>query len=106
MRYHHNISEDLILDAARALLKFSRDHGHVPGAIAQLEACVSALQSGDFRGAFREFDRMSFGRMGSFDEWFPSVIHDHEDGPYVWTVYRALVERFVRLFRTAAGKAT
>lgn len=105
MRYHHNVSEDSMLSAARALLKFSREHAHAPGAVAPLEACVSALESGDFRTAIREFERMSFGGMGRFDDWFPPVVHEHEDEAYVQAVFEALVERFYRLFRTAAGAA-
>jgi hypothetical protein len=105
MRYHHHVSEDAMLGAARALLKFSREHGHTPGALAPLEACISALERGDFRTAISEFERMSFGGMGRFDDWYPPVIYEHEDEAYVQTVFEALVERFHRLFRAAAGKA-
>jgi len=37
---------------------------------------------------------MSFGGMGRFDDWFPLVVYEHEDGDYVWAVFEALVERF------------
>ena len=95
-----------MLSAARALLKFSRERGHAAGAIVPLEACVAALESGDIKAAIREFDRMSFGGMGRFDDWFPPAIYDHEDEAYVQAVFEALVERFCRLFRTAAGRTT
>lgn len=94
-----------MLGAARALLKFSREHGHAPGALAPLEACISALERGDFRTAISEFERMSFGGMGRFDDWFVPVIYEHEDEAYVQAVFEALVERFHRLFRTASGNA-
>ena len=105
MRYHHNVSEDSMLAAAQALLKFSCEHSHPPGGLDPLEACVSALLSGNFKSAVAEFDRMSFGGMGRFDDWFPPVIYEHEDETYVQAVFEALVERFARLFRTAAGRA-
>ncbi len=94
-----------MLRCARALLKFSREHGHAAGALAPIQACISALESGNFSRAIEEFERMSFGGMGRFDDWFPPVVYEHEDGDYVWAVFEALVERFHRLFRTAAGKA-
>ena len=105
MRYHHHISEEAMLGAARALLKFSREHGHAPGALAPLEACISALERGDFQAAISEFERMSFGGMGRFDDWFVPTVYEHEDAAYVQAVFEALVERFHRLFRTASGNA-
>jgi len=104
-RYHHHVSEADMLSAARSLLKFSREHGHASGALVPLAACVAALEHGDFRAAIREFERMSFGRMGCFDDWFPPVVYEHEDETYVQAVFEALVERFHRLLRTASGKA-
>lgn len=94
-----------MLRAALALLKFSREHGHAPGSLVPLEACVSALERGEFRTAIREFERMSFGGMGRFDDWFVPVVYEHEDGTYVQAVFEALVERFHRLFHAASGKA-
>jgi hypothetical protein len=101
-KLHHHVSEDM-LRSARALLKFSREHGYSCGGLAPLQSCIAALESGDFSSAIKEFERMPFGK-GSFDDWFPPVVYEHEDGDYVWAVFEALVERFYRLFRTAVGK--
>ena len=93
-----------MLRAAQALLKFSREHGQPSRALVPLETCISALEQGDFRTAIQEFERMSFGGMGRFDDWYPPVVYEHEDEASVQTVFEALVERFQRLFHTASGK--
>jgi len=104
-RYHHHVSEDTMQTAARALLKFCRDHQYPEGGLVHLQGCVSALEIDDFRTALTHFGRMSFGGMGRFDDWFPPVIYEYEDEAYVTAVFEALVERFYRLFRTAAGQS-
>lgn len=92
-----------MLGAARALLKFCRDHQYPEGGLVHLQGCVTALESSDFKTSLTHFGRMSFGGMMRFDDWYPSVVYEYEDGAYVTAVFEALVERFCRLFHTAAG---
>jgi hypothetical protein len=84
-------------------LKFCRDHEYPEGGLEHLAGCVESLESDDFRAAVRHFREMHFGGMGGFGDWFPPVICEHEDGDYVWTVFDSLLERWIRLMRTAAG---
>ena len=105
MRYHHHVSEYTMLTAARALLKFCRDHQYPAGGLVDLEACVTALESGEFRATVTSFRRIPFGGNGCFNNWCPPVVYEHEDRVYVSAVFDALCERFHRLFRTAAGDA-
>lgn len=102
-KYYHQVSHDDLLRATRALLKFCRDHKYPEGGLEHLAACVAALEADDFRAAVTHFRAIPLGGMGCFNDWFPPVVYEHEDGDYVWVIFSALLERSIRLMRTAAG---
>ena len=103
-RYHHHISEAAILESARSLLKFCREHQYEPGYLVFLKDGITALEQDNFPEAMTQFQRIPFGGMGCFNDWYPPVIYDHENPAYVEEVFTALTERFCRLIMTAAGK--
>lgn len=102
--YHHVRHEDLIL-AGRALIKSRREHGQSERGLAEVAAAVTALEADDFGRAVQHFHTIPFGGMGTFNDWVPAVVYNHEDVECVSVVSDALLERWVRLMRTAAGDA-
>ena len=102
-RYYHHVGREDLLRATRALLKFRREHGYPEAGLIHVVACVAALEAEDFRRAVQHFRALPLGGMGTFNDWVPDVVHDHEDVDYVSAVSDALLERWVRLMRTAAG---
>lgn len=83
--------------ATRALLKFCVDHRcDARAKINQLRQCLDAMEKGDVRAAVEKHKQLHFGPYG-FDDWFPPVVFEHEDGGYVWEVFKALCERWSRL---------
>ena len=85
-------------------MKFCRDHQYSAGGLVHLQACIAALEADDFRTAVSHFRSIPLGGMGCFNDWFPPVIYKHESSDYVSAIFDSLVERFVRLFRTASGE--
>jgi hypothetical protein len=81
--------------ATRAILKFCRDHKR-DNCIEIIQSCLHALEIGDVKTAVENYRQIHFGAYG-FQDWFPPVVFEHEDGDYVWEVFRALCERWTRL---------
>ena len=98
--YHHHIRHEDLTRTLRALVKFCRDHDHT--ALTSLQGILDALEQGDFETASRRYQSLPSGPW-CWDDWFPPVVYDHEDGDFVWTVFQALVERWHRMMRTAIG---
>ncbi len=63
---------------------------------------LAFLEADDFKSAISLLRSHPPGPF-SWNDWFPPVAFDHEDKEYVWVVWEALVERWYRLMRTAAG---
>jgi hypothetical protein len=102
-RFYNHVSHADLLRAGRAVLKFRREHRFPESGLSDLAASVAALESDDFAGAARHFRRIPFGGMGTFNDWWPPVVYEHEDEDYVWTVSEALDERWLRLMTAASG---
>jgi hypothetical protein len=85
--------------ATRALLKFCVDHQRGPDTgtgIVAIQECLHALENGDVQAAVKHYRSIHFGPYG-FDDWFPPVVFEHEDGEYVWTVFQGLCGNWARL---------
>lgn len=104
-RYYHHVSHDGLLRVTRALLKFCRDHRYPESGLSAIQACEAALSADDFSTAVKHFETVRLGGMGCFNDWFPPIVFEHEDIDYVWVLFDALLERWVRLMRTAAGRS-
>ena len=78
------------LRATKALLKFCRDHRHAAFFIERLEACLVALQAKDKDVVLDVLQQFRRAGMGSYMDWYPDVICEHEDAEYVETVWWAL----------------
>ena len=94
LKYHSAYTPSL--QAARALLKFCEDHQR-PYPL--LNDCIAALETGDRLATTRAMSKIPFGGMGTFNDWIPPVVFEHETGDYVWTVFEALTERWYRLMK-------
>ena len=82
----------------RALLKFCVDHQRdedIGIGIGPIQDCLHALENGDVHAAVKHYSRIRFGPYG-FDDWFPPVVFEHEDGDYVWTVFEGLCGGWTR----------
>ncbi|MDB5295390.1 MAG: hypothetical protein JWO31_1373 [Phycisphaerales bacterium] len=83
------------LRAIQALHKFCVEHeGHYA---TQLADCERALESGSGERYRESIKAVPFGGMGTFMDWLPPTVYPHETDEYVWTVFEALSERWVRL---------
>jgi hypothetical protein len=94
-----------LIRANTALLKFCRDHNAPESGLVEVQSCLGALQQQDIGLAMRHFRAVPLGGMGSFGDWFPPVVFQHEDPDYVWTVFEALTERWYRLMTSAYKEA-
>jgi hypothetical protein len=104
-RYYHNVSNKDLIESTRALLIFCQSHGWEDGVyIDAIDKCLGALKNEDFDTAFGHFKNVPFGGMGTFTDWWPSVVYANEDPEYVTTVFLALSERWHRLMRVAGGE--
>ena len=87
-------SIDAEIRATRALIKFWEEHGGTPLPLVKLNDCLRALETYDLPTVFRINHELPTGRMGSFDDWIPDPVFDHETDEYVWAVFEALVIRW------------
>lgn len=78
------------LRATSALLKFCRDHNHTSFYVTKLECCLVALRENDRNSVLEVLNLFKQGGMGSYLDWYPQVISEHEDEEYVETVWWAL----------------
>ena|SRR2546421_10667486 len=99
-RHYNHVSHALLLRTTQALAKFVREHGG--GQLPILSEIIARLEADDFAGAAKRFREIHFGKNG-FDDWFPPVVFQNEDGDYAWAVFESLVEWWARLMGTAAG---
>jgi hypothetical protein len=75
------------LNATRLLQKFCKDHHHSDFFISKLGECATAIEGKDL-AKVREINLLcSRGGMGSYLDWYPNVICDHEDADYVTKVW-------------------
>jgi hypothetical protein len=86
----------------RALLKFCVDH-RGDASLGPVRDCLQALENGDVHKAIESYDRLHFGSYG-FDDWFPPVVFEHEDGDYVWTVFQSLTAMWVTVMQSLRTK--
>lgn len=82
------------LRATRALVKFCLDHRHTAFFVERLQTCLVALQNKDKEAVLDVLNLLSRAGMGSFMDWYPDVICEHEDAEYVETVWWALVSNW------------
>lgn len=101
--YYHNVSRGELEGSTRALLKFCREHGYPEGGLEQIEGVACSLAANDIQEAVAHFRKVPLGGMGCFNDWIPDVVYKHEDAQYVSAEFEALLERWSRLGRTAAG---
>lgn len=86
------------LRATRALLKFCRDHEHTAFFVGRLQDCLVALEEQDSNTVHEILNLFSRSGMGSYSDWYPKVICEHEDEEYVETVWWSLVANWKRSF--------
>ena len=80
--------------ATRALIKFCEDHGGDANSVADLRACLRALEWEDMDAALSHYRRVPLGGMGCFNDWFPPAVFSHETPEYVEAVFEALVTQW------------
>ncbi|MFC1757480.1 hypothetical protein ACFL2H_01765 [Planctomycetota bacterium] len=85
------------LRATKSRVKFCEQHER-PN-VGGVRNCMEALERGDMRAAVDAYNSVPLGGNGCFNDWFPPVVYDHEDGDYVWAVSDALTERWSRLMQ-------
>jgi hypothetical protein len=85
-----NIGTSGQLRATSALLKFCRDHKHTSFYVEKLQCCLVALRDKDRNSVLEVVNLFKKGGMGSYLDWYPQVICEHEDEEYVETVWWAL----------------
>ncbi|EON11552.1 hypothetical protein C266_21964 [Pandoraea sp. SD6-2] len=78
------------LRATTALLKFCRDHGHTAHFVGKLQDCLVALEEQDSNTVLEILNLFKMAGMGSYLDWYPKVICEHEDEEYVETVWWSL----------------
>lgn len=78
------------LRATAALLKFCKDHKHTAFYVAKLQDCLVALEEKDRNKVIEVLGLFKMAGMGSYSDWYPEVICEHEDEEYVETVWWAL----------------
>ena len=76
--------------ATYALLKFCRDHGHGQFFVGKLEECLEAIKANDRTRVIDIAKLFRRGGMGSFIDWYPSVISPLEEPEYLETIWWAL----------------
>ncbi len=103
--YHNNVSTDDMSDATATLLKFCREHGYPAAGLSLVDACARALAVGDVPSAIHHFRAVPLGGMGCFNDWVPDTVYKHETRQSVCITFDALLERWSRLMRTAAGQS-
>ena len=87
--YQDKLQSDQIR-ATSALLKFCREHQRSGEWIQLIENCLHSLERGNNKEAVSYFDKVPFGGMGCFNDWFPSKVFPNETDEYAWTVFEAL----------------
>lgn len=101
-RYYNHVSHSLLVTTTRAMRKFVQEHEGVQTPV--LDKILASLEADDFKAASKLFKTIHFGAYG-FGDWFPPVKFANEDQEYVQVVFEALVERWHRLMKSAAGEA-
>ena len=79
----------------RALHKFCKEHNHAPGYISDLEIFQSALKSKDVVVLQKLIKKLRHAGMGSFLDWFPAAVYEHETEEYVDSIWNALYGHWV-----------
>jgi hypothetical protein len=87
--------------ATRSLLKFCVDHNCRDPALADIRACLAALEAGERTNAIAAFKKVPLGKDG-FGDWWPPVTLPSENEEYVTVVFEALVERWHRLMENSS----
>jgi hypothetical protein len=82
--------------ATKALLKFCVDHGSTHPDLANLRACLDALEAGEQSNAIDSHRRVPTGKE-TFRDWWPPAVAPSETEEYASAVFAALVERWDRL---------
>ena len=101
-RYYNHVSHTLLVMTTKAVRKFVHEHDGVQ--VPVLDKILASLEADDFKAASNLFKTIHFGAYG-FGDWFPPVKFANEEPEYVQVVFEALVERWHRLMKTAAGEA-
>lgn len=78
------------LRATKALLKFTRDHGHAPFWVTQLEEALTAVEAEDAGTLKINYELFSRAGMGSYLDWYPTPIEPYENDEYAETIWWAL----------------
>jgi hypothetical protein len=86
--------------AARALVKFMREHGNNTSRVDLVEQCAIALERRDWKTAVKLYQQVPLGRMGCLDDWFPPPKFSNETVDYAWAVFEALVTSWNIQMRT------
>ena len=79
------------INATSTLLKFCEEHGHAPNWISKLKELLILLQNGSRDEFLEKYENFKRAGMGSFIDWFPQKIYEHETDEYIETIWWALV---------------
>jgi hypothetical protein len=90
--------------AARALIKFCKDHDYDYPAISDLHRCLKALEFGNIKAAVEAYQKVPLGGMGCFNDWLPPVVFSNETPEYVQAVFEALTSQWSLLMRLSLPK--
>lgn len=83
--------------ATRALSKFCQEHGHAPFWIEHFGKISDALEARDVGEIKSLVSILRRAGMGSFHDWFPSVVFQNEDEEYVNCLFNALYGYWVEM---------
>jgi hypothetical protein len=84
---------------ARSLLRFCEEHGYSDAGLADLRTCTKALTVGDRDAALAAFRQIPLGGMGTFGDWLPGRVFEHETDEYAKCIFDALLARWSYLMR-------
>jgi hypothetical protein len=90
---------------ARSLLRFCEAHRYAEAGLTDLRACVKALGKGDRAGALAAFRRIPLGGMGTFGDWLPTPVYEHETDEDARCVFDALLARWAYLMRALDSRS-
>ena len=63
---------DQPIEATRNLIKFCEEQDYKTTFLDSINACLSALESGDKKKAVKNFEAVPLGGMGCFNDWMPT----------------------------------
>ncbi len=88
------------LRATRALLKFCSDHKHTAFFVGKLEECLAAIEERNQEAVSEILALFKGAGMGSYLDWYPDVICEHEEQEYVETVWWSLTANWQKSLST------